>query len=109
MALLTTQDIDTNGVVPSLSAAAGGGDTAVPGHNVFLYVTNGGGSPITVTLVTPETVDSDLAVGDRAVSVTNATSQFIRLPAELYRNVTTGLVSITYSGVTSVTVGIFRV
>jgi hypothetical protein len=109
VALLSTQAIPTTGVAPSLSAAAGGGDTAVPGTNVFLYVNNGGGSPITVTLVTPETVDSDLAVGDREVTVTNGTAKFIKLDSNYYRNPSTGLANITYSGVTTVTVGVFSI
>lgn len=109
MALLSTQAIPTTGVNPSLTAAAGGGDTATPGTNVFLYVNNGGGSSITVTLVTPATVDGNLGVDDRTVSVTNGQSRFIKLDSNYYRDPTTGLVSITYSGVTSVTVGVFAV
>lgn len=109
MALLTTTVIDNPGILPALVAAAGGGDTAVPGPGVFLEVNNAGGASITVTLVTPATVDSVLTILDRAVTVTNATRKLIRLDETLYRDPSTGLASITYSGVTSVTVGVFRV
>ena len=108
MATLTTQNIDTDGLVPTYAAASGGGDKMLPGEHDFLHVKNGGGSSITVTLVTPSTVDSTLAVGDRAITVTNGTDQMIRVPSDLYRDPADGLASITYSGVTTVTVAAIR-
>lgn len=108
MALLTTQDITTAGLQPTYTAAAGGGDTMVPDDRTFLHVKNGGGAPITVTMVTPGTVDT-LAITDRAVSVTNALDKMIRIPADIYRDPATGLASITYSAVTTVTVAAIRV
>lgn len=104
MALLTNQDASgLTGATITPVAAAGGGDTMVGGGGRFLYVNNGGGSPITVTLVTPETVEGSLAVADRPVTVTNATFRVIPVPSR-YNDPTTGLTSITYSGVTTVTV-----
>lgn len=108
MATLTTQNIDTDGLTPSYVAAAGGGDKMLPGEHDFLHVKNGGGSSVTVTLVTPATVDATLAVGDRAVAVADGAEAMIRVPAELYRDPTDGLASITYSAVTSVTVAAIR-
>jgi hypothetical protein len=97
VALLTRQDASGfAGATITPVSAAGGGDTIVGGQGVMLYVNNGGGSPITVTLVTPETVDGSLAVGDRAVSVTNATWALIPVPS---RYNSSGVASITYSGV----------
>jgi len=104
MALLAIQNASgLAGATVTPVAAAGGGDTMVGGSARFLYVNNGGGSPITVTLVTPETVEGSLAVEDRGVSVTNGTFRIIPVPSR-YNNSSTGLASITYSGVTSVTV-----
>lgn len=104
MALLTRQDASgPTGATITPVAAAGGGDTMVGGQGVHLYVNNGGGSPITVTLVTPETVEGALAVADRAVTVTNGTFREIPVPSR-YNDPSTGLASITYSAVTSVTV-----
>lgn len=108
MATLATQNIVTSGLTPTFAAAAGGGDKCLPGAGTYLHVKNGGGSPVTVTLVTPATVDT-LAVGDRAVVVANGGESKIALPDTLYRNPTDGLADITYSGVTSVTVGVFRI
>lgn len=107
MATLTTQNIDTDGLTPTYAAAAGGGDKMLPGDHDFLHVKNGGGSPITVTLVTPSTVDT-LAVDNRAVAVANGAEAMIKVTSELYRDPTDGLASITYSGVTTVTVAAIR-
>lgn len=104
MALLTRQDASGfTGATVAFTAAAGGGDTVVGGQCVHLLVNNAGGSSITVTLVTPETVEGGLAVGDRPVTVTNGTIREIPVPSR-YNDPSTGLASITYSGVTSVTV-----
>ena len=109
MATLATQSITTAGITPTFAAAAGGGDKCLPGAGTYLHVKNGGGSPITVTLATPATVDGTLAVGDRAVVVANAAEAKIAVPDTLYRDPADGLASITYSGVTTVTVGVFRI
>ena len=110
MALLSTQAVGYNpGAAPSLTAAAGGGDTFTPAGNLFLYVNNGGGSPITVTVVTPQTARG-LAISDQSFSVTNGQARFARIsPADFYADPTTGVGNITYSGVTTVTVGVFQV
>lgn len=108
MATLVTQNISTAGIVPTYAAASGGGDAMVADATSFLHVFNASGGSITVTLVTPATVDTTLAVGDRAVVVAAGTNQMISVPAELYRDPTTGLASITYSGVTTLTVAAIR-
>jgi hypothetical protein len=111
VAALTTNVVPTAGLRFDnlLVAAAGGGDTAETGAGVFLVVKNASGSSITVTVATPETFDGDLALADRTVSVAATTGQsFIPLTAR-YRDPATGVAAITYSAVTTVTVGVFRV
>ena len=111
MATLTVNVVTVSGFRDdnALVAAAGGGDAFAPGPDVFCRINNGGGSAITVTFVTPLTVGG-LGLADAGGSVTNAQSRlFGPFPAELYADPTTGLVVVTYSGVTSVTIGVFRI
>ncbi|MFJ4617422.1 hypothetical protein [Streptomyces sp. NPDC088812] len=86
-------------------AAASGGDTAPVGPGRFLYVNNGSGASITVTLSTPGTV-SGLAVTDPAYTVAAGKHAIIPL-ANVFRGAT-GRASITYSAVTTVTVKPFE-
>ena len=106
MATLSTQRITRAGLGPSYAAASGGGDKLAPSGNTFLHVKNGGGSPVTVTLVTPGNAAENVAIADLAVAVPNGGERMIGpLPGSLFGNTTdSGLCSITYSGVTSVTV-----
>lgn len=107
MALLSTQVAVQAGLTPSYGAVSAS-DTAVPGDQVVLHVKNGGGSPDTVTLVTPGTV-SGLAIADQTVSVAAGAEKFIPLISELYRDPTTGLCTIQHSFTTSVTCAVVSV
>jgi hypothetical protein len=110
MATLTVNTVTTAGLRDDnlLVAAAGGGDAFTPGDRTFVRVYYGGGSPISVTFATPGSVGG-LAIADGGGSVTNAQSRlFGPFPNELFQDPTTGLVTVTYSGVTSVTVGVFN-
>jgi hypothetical protein len=107
MALLPTQVVAPTGTALTFTAASGGGDTCVTGSDVQLYVKNGSGSSITVTLATPGTVDGDLAIADRTVTVAAGAETAVPM-TDLYRNPSTGVASITYSAVTTVTVAVVR-
>lgn len=116
MANLTINDITQAGTQITTSAAAGGGDTLTPTvgdyRNLILYVNNGGGAPITVTIDDPTSLTPTAATQfnpDQAVSVTNGTIKAILIDVRRTLNTGTGLISITYSAVTSVTVAAFRV
>lgn len=107
MATLTTQNITRAGTVITPVAAAGGGDAMECGSGMMLQVVNGGGGAITVTLVVPttRTWKPNVAITSPAVSVTNGTTRwFGPIDAETFADPATGLCTITYSGVTSVTV-----
>lgn len=109
MATLTTQTISRAGVDPSLTAAAGGGDSFTPGDDVFIHVVNGGGGSITVTVLGQGTVLPNMDVPDVAVAVGAGTDRFIGpFPFTYFADPTDGLCDVTYSGVTSVTVAAFR-
>jgi len=109
MADLTTTKISVaSGIVDlaaAATAAAAGGDTAQVGPNRFLYVNNGSGASITVTLATPGTV-SGLAIADPAYAVAAGKMAIIPL-GNVFRGAT-GRASITYSAVTTVTVRPFE-
>lgn len=106
MALLAPQQVRITGLEATYAAASGGGDTVAPGERVFLHVKNGHSSPQTVTIVVPGTKYGQ-ALADVAVVVTNAEERFI---GPLSRDLadTDGLIDITYSGVTALTIAAVR-
>lgn len=107
MATLTVQEISRSAITPSYGAAAGGGDQFPNDGRTYLHIKNGGGSSITLTIATQLTVDGK-AVADDAITVTNAQERVVGpFPPGIY-NDANGMVQLTYSGVTSVTVGAFR-
>lgn len=110
MAALTVNQLTAAGIAePSLVAASGGGDTvAAYSDRTWIEVNNGGGSGITVTIADPGVTPAGNTSTGMAVSVSNGQKKRIWLPSGVI-NSTTGLVSITYSGVTTVTVGAFRI
>ena len=105
MATLTYKQPTITGTDPAFAAAAGGGDKVPPNDRGYLHVKNGSGSPITVTVVTPGLDKYGQARADIAVSVPATTGERIigPFPADL-ADPADGLVAITYSAVTTVTV-----
>lgn len=114
-AVLSVTDITEAGVTMTLASAAGGGDSFANDSSgrVILVVTNGSGGSITVTC-TPATASIAVpgygtltkATGCGAVGA-GATKIFGPFPTTY--NDSNGRVAVTYSGVTSLTVGAFRV
>src|SRR3954468_13595669 len=106
MAQYSTNVVPLDGLVVStlLSGAAtpANGDTAPTGSGTFLLVQNTSGSGITVTLVTPGTVDG-LAIADRTSVPVPATTGIAVIPlTDTYRDPATGLATINYSSTTGV-------
>lgn len=110
MAALATNVVPLTGLQldAALVAATSGGDDCQTGNGVFLAVKNADASSKTVTLATPQTVDGDLAVADRAVTVAAGKTELIPV-TDRYRDPSTGRAAVTYSAVTSVTVAVIRV
>lgn len=104
MALLTTQQVLPTGTIITPVAANAGGDTMQPGSSSFLRAVNGSGGSITVTIDSAAPcnygADHDLVVAVAA----GATKDIGPLPASRFARASDGLVGITYSGVTSLTV-----
>lgn len=113
MALLAPTVL-TGGNSPTLITvpAAAGGDTVAynPARKQVLIVTNGGGSSITVTLTAQRTT---LRIGEDVFSRANVVAA-TAAGATRYFSITeafadaNGLINVTYSAVTSVTVGVLE-
>jgi hypothetical protein len=113
MALLTTRNMtEGDGTALTFSSAAGGGDTYAWSEDTFLLVQNDSGGSITVTIVptlaskteqgygtfTKATITKAIAAGARALIDTRS---------KAFQG-TDGNVSVSYSGVTSLTVAAVR-
>lgn len=109
MATLASQKITRSGIAPALAAASVGGDRFTPDGATFLHVKNGGGSSITVTVVATEKLNGDLALANVTKPVAAGAEALLGpFPKQVFQAADgSGLADITYSGVTSVTVGAF--
>jgi hypothetical protein len=106
--LAVTQLLATGAVEPALTAAAGGGDQFPNNGRTYLKVTNGGGAPITVTIASQRSCDQG-STHNTTNSITNGTTELMGpFPTERF-NDALGMVQVTYSAVTTVTVGAFSV
>lgn len=109
MAALAIQTPSLAGAVITAAAAAGGGDTIEGTGDIVAIVTNGGVGSINVIITSTATVDG-LGVDDGGGALAaGATKHYGPFKPGTFNNPTTGLVAITYSGVTSVTVSAMRV
>lgn len=108
MGALTITSPTSAGVAWS-GAAVSASDTinmnAIPGgaaRGAWLIITNGGGSPDTVTVVDNSRTPAGNAATNLTNSVTNGTSEVMFIPASA-ADPTTGLVTVTHSFTTTVT------
>lgn len=109
MATLTIQTPILSGITPSYAAAAGGGDEFPNDGRTMLHVKNGGGGSITVTV--NSLVNCDQGVDHDSVTSVGAGAEAMigAFNITRFNNSATGRAAITYSGVTSVTIGAFKV
>lgn len=107
MAALPTQKVALPSLLPAFVAAAVGGDTCKPGDHAFLVVKNGGAGSINVTITSfPDTTLYGGAIPDMVVAVLNGTERWIGpLSGSMFAN-SAGDIGISYSAITSVTVGV---
>ncbi len=106
MATLATQTHSLAGLVPTYAAAAGGGDRFTPGDNVYLEVVNGSGASITVTVDSKVNSNYGTDVNVAVAIAAGARAKIGPFPAQRFA-ASDGLGDITYSGVTTLTVGVF--
>src|SRR6266487_5052187 len=107
MATLATQTVTRAGTLPTYGAAAGGGDAMACGSDYMLHIKNGAAATMTVTIAIPSGASGwpQAAYTSTAVVVPNTSERMIGpIQAPLYQDPTTGLATITYSSVTTVTV-----
>jgi hypothetical protein len=111
MATLTVQSVSRVGAAPTFAAATGGGDAAPVGANNWIEVKNTSGAPITVTVATTAAgapfAGTALAVESFSVPATTGDILYGPLNPQLFADPTTGMATITYSGVTNLTIGCF--
>lgn len=104
MATLAYSRIAIAGTLAAPVAASAGGDKVAPNDRGFVDVNNGSGASITVTVVVPGNTSYGQAQPDVAVTIAAGARRRIGpFPADL-ADPTDGLVAITYSAVTTVTV-----
>ena len=110
MADLTLQPITKAGIVNTYAAADGAGDKILNNGRQFVHIKNGGVSPITVTLVSQVTNPSEgTAAANTAIVIADATEKMIGPFNPKAYNDAEGKVNLTYSAVTSVTIGAFSI
>jgi hypothetical protein len=107
MAELTVQQIDRDGLEPSLASAASGGDTFDNDGRTFLWVKDTGTTAPTVTIAIQKTVDGQSVTG-RTVAVESGEERLIGpFPPTEYNN-SDDEVEISYDDETDVTVAAVR-
>ena len=109
MAALTTQSLSRAGLAPTPVAANAGGDTMATGDQMFLQVKTAG-TGTTVTIATPGTVQG-LAVADVSVTLAATAEKWIGpITTALFADpagTPVNSAAITYTSVTTVTVGAY--
>src|SRR6187402_2008044 len=99
MAVLAPQAVLVTGLAVSLAAASAGGDSCNPDDLAVLVVVNRSGASINVVIANPNTQYGQ-AGPTITVAVPAGATRYIDLPASL-QNLSTGLVSWTYSATAS--------
>lgn len=107
MATLAAVKVTRAGINTAGAAASVGGDEFVNTGTELLFVSNGGGAPINVTVVTQATVDG-MAVPDKVVAIPAGESRLIGPFPKQWYNDGAGKVQVTYSGVDTVTVKVIQ-
>jgi hypothetical protein len=109
MAALVTTVVPLTGLrFDNLLTAVSASDDCETGVGVYLIVKNGNAGACTVTLVTPELVDGDLTVLDRAVTVVATVGYSIIPVTQRYRDPATGRATVTFSPTATVTACVVR-
>jgi hypothetical protein len=110
MALLTVQKVTSAGITLTFAAADVANDTFANDGKVIVYVKNGGVGSINVTLTSSVTQPpAGTAASNTVIAVANGSEKCFLIPPTGFNNPTTGVATLAYSGVTSVTVAVISV
>jgi N-acetylmuramic acid 6-phosphate (MurNAc-6-P) etherase len=109
MATLATQAVSPAGTTIAYAAASAGGDACEASGDLELRVKNGSGGSLTVTVASPVPCNQGSTHNLVVPVAAGAEVAIGPLKPERFASPTTGLVTITYSGVTSLTVAAVRV
>ena len=104
MATLSTQQISRAGITPSYAAVTGGGDACEVGDDVYLHFKNTNAATYTVTLAIPASASTypNVTYTNPAIVIPATTGDKLIGPiSALFKDVTTGLCQITYTGTTT--------
>ncbi|MBG0828555.1 hypothetical protein HS041_12325 [Planomonospora sp. ID67723] len=107
MATYTAEAITSAGTTFT-SRSAASGDKITPDTNVWIEVTNGSGSSMTVTIAAPGTTRYGQANPDPVYTVANGATKAIPMYAD-YVDPSDGLIALTWSATTSVTFTVKRI
>jgi hypothetical protein len=112
MATLTVQQIARVGAAPTFAACSGGGDACPVGTNTFIEVKNTGGTVCIVTIATAASAapfsGTTLAAETFTVPITTGDFMYGPINPQLFADPVTGMATISYSQVTSCTIGAFN-
>ena len=114
MALLTSQNIDETGLLPTMSAVSGGGDTFQNGGNAFILVKNDNEASTTITpTVVTATVETSqygqLSKVSLPLVVTAGSIGIVGPFAPGAYNDTSGIMTVVLSVTSSVTIAVLIV
>lgn len=103
MADYAPDSIQIGGTTATVRSAGAGDKLTGPSDHSQLRVTNGAGAPITLTITVPGTTLYGETNPTKVITITNATSKYIPIPA-LYGNpADVGKVTLTWSSTTTIT------
>ena len=105
MALIAPQAISKAGSTITFAAATSGpGDTFVPNARGILIVKNGSGASITATVVVPGSDERGVLIPDVSWVIAAGAEAMMGPFPQAVADPVTGLITITYTAVTTVTV-----
>lgn len=106
MAVIAPQQVDVDGLNPTMTAAAASQEFA-PGDRIMLYISNASGGSITATITTPGTVQGQ-AIGDVPIVVPAGERRIAGPFAFADFAAADGLADIGWSATTSVTFAVLK-